>query len=422
MLILVTFLLGLLCFIARRITGTWLQPINIFCFVWMVSIVGSFAAEDLPWNMVGPLWLFGMLVCTLLGYLIGKQAFFKQGCCQNAAIGLGANKRLGLKIDEIMVLVSFISLGLAYFLIQASTYGISFSSFASVSSTLDMTSSISAERYLGTKSSGIASQILVCFVYAAAGIGGYLFNHTQKRSERALCLCTLIPITLLMLTTSGKAGFIGSAMLWICFYFARYFSIHKRLPEVTARRFILGAIVAIALLFLFYLTFLLRFGSFDSWAVQAALDKYSVYLFGEVWNFDYWASKYSVSNYEFGLNTFMAPFVQLGFVSRIGGVYTVLASGHGNVFSAFRGLILDYGFCGGLLFMLILGFVEGALCQLIYRGRETSPIVEVAYSAILYFYLYSFIISPWIYGTYIAAFLIIAVVCKFLARNQLQSF
>ncbi len=66
-----------------------------------------------------------------------------------------------------------------------------------------------------------------------------------------------------------------------------------------------------------------------------------------------------------------------------------------NVYTAFRGIIMDYGLFGSIIFMLFFGIFSGCSYN-VYRKNKTYGSLSILAMSYL-FILYSFIISPYIY-------------------------
>lgn len=406
--VVVLLMCSLLLFLSRRLVGSWTCPVVIFVGIWTLSIAGAFVCfPDARWSYLGVIWIMLCLLATLVGFLGGRGSAEKATCYRRCR-----EPYCGFSRRQVGVLCLSIAIGMSYVAVQLGSHGFSLGSLVNVDSLLEMNPEMAVARYSGSSAQSAIMQILACVMYASAALGGFFYVSANKEKEKLLCVATLLPISCLMVATNAKAGFIGSVFLWISGYLARYLALHKRLPIINRKKAVLVLGIALALSAVFFLTFLLRFGSFDGWAVSAAFDKYSVYAFGEVFNFDHWLAAFSHRELDAGMNTFMGIFTQLGFTEKAAGVYQTIVPGYGNVFSMFRGVIEDFGILGGLCFFALVGAVDGLLYRRLVQNSE-SNVAPIAYTGITFTYFYSFIISPWIYFTYFVTMLLFLVAAMF---------
>ncbi|HFR3367804.1 TPA: oligosaccharide repeat unit polymerase, partial [Streptococcus suis] len=136
--------------------------------------------------------------------------------------------------------------------------------------------------------------------------------------------------------------------------------------------------------------------------------KLGIYAFGHVQAFDIWLQTYLSSKPELGLgtNTFLAFSSILGLQDKKQGIYAFISGSSTNVFSQFRALISDFGIVFSLFIVLLLGLVLNILNDnLINSSGRVSVFQQVFYISILFYLLY-FIVSPWAYMTFVAAFII----------------
>ncbi|WP_019238769.1 MULTISPECIES: O-antigen polymerase [Enorma] len=393
----------LVCLLSFALTKGRLYPVNLFTVVFTASIIGALAVfEEEQWGFLGILWMIVALALVNVGFSAG---FGRRGEDIERGRGPSSGRRFNESLARLIVLLLIVS-GMLWLANQLRASGVSFSVFFSADSLMEVGPDIAAARYSGETNSSAFTQILTSLTYSAPLCGGYLYLIFSTRKDKALCIATMLPITLLMLLTNAKAGFIGSLILWLAGYLVAYIQLHcVGIPWKSKPVLISAGLVLFALLLMF-LTFLLRIGSFETWAVEAASKKFGIYAFGGIFNFDHWLSAQDVagSSFQFGTNTFMSLFSALGVIQKAQGVYEPLLVGYGNIFTSFRGLIQDFSWIGALIILFLVGFIEGRCVDNV--SKRGNGFAGVALAAITFFYMFSVFISPWVYTTYVVPFVV----------------
>ncbi len=392
------------CCLSIFMTRGRIYPVTVFTLLFGFLIAGAlFLFEDEQWGYFGILWLLAALFFVNLGSLVGR--------------GHG-NERKPAQLQNLdrirfrppvarVILVVLIVCGILWLGIELRSNQLTMSVFASPDSLLEVGTEIAERRYSGGSNGSTMVQLLASLTYSAALCGGSFYLMFDTRKDRMLCVGTMLPISLLMILTNAKAGFIASIMLWLIGYITGYIRKYGEGIRISDKRVLLFLCITVAVLVLLYITFLLRVGSLESWAFKAANEKFGIYAFAGIYNFDYWVSNYGLSllDAQFGINTFMSAFSLLGFVQRAQGVYQTMLVGYGNIFTSFRGLTQDFTCIGALLLLFLLGCLEGFFVKRV--RSNVSMVAQAGLAAIGFFYTYSLIISPWVYTTYVIPFVIL---------------
>lgn len=123
-------------------------------------------------------------------------------------------------------------------------------------------------------------------------------------------------------------------------------------------------------------------------------------------SFDIWLSDYFRSSIlSYGKLTYLGIADALGLAERIQGVYTSLNETSSNVYTAFRGVISDFGIFGGLIYTSLHGLFLGMAVNTIYNSA--LPRFSIFYSVqCIFFFAFGMFVSPWTYLSFIAAAII----------------
>jgi hypothetical protein len=110
---------------------------------------------------------------------------------------------------------------------------------------------------------------------------------------------------------------------------------------------------------------------------------------------------------DLGTNTFLVFPMILGIVKRVQGVYENIPNGYpSNIFTAFRGLISDYGMFLSVFLQLILSMVGNLIENQLLISRRPRILLQTVLAGCYFLILYGYIISPYIYFSYLAAFFV----------------
>lgn len=398
--ILIVILLIIIMF--QKLTiNNWIDPSTIMTVYWLFFFIGAFIVfyKDYDWKYWAELWLVMAILAFYCGHLLVLKLY------KQKKIGLSYRK-IYYKKESWYLIVAIILLGIVRTAIEMSVNGASLRNLTNLKSLIDINTSIAAIRYSGGIESTSIMQILSIFTYAAPLIGGYMIMDTTNIKERVICILTFMPILLSVLLTNGKAGFIASFFLFISGLLVRFTEKNKNVRKINKKRLGLFFLILIIVITILILAMMLRIGSLDIITLKIVLKKFLVYGFGHVQAFDNWFITIDVNNKIFGGYTFMAIFKNLGLLERAQGVYEPVKGVYSNVFTAYRGIIHDFGILGGIIFNLFSGMVSGYFYGNLKWGMKFKLLSRVIVAAVYFFIFYSFIISPWTYTSYILVFFI----------------
>ena len=389
-------------FFGKKLRREWSSPIYLSGIFWMLYTLASYVSmrNFYSFSMVGIAWIniafWIMLFVENLGDKGAKRIW--QGPCKEFV--LSNQSWLYLKVCCI--------LGLVAFLYQISLYGFHLSSFTSLDTLAKMNNTVAVARYSGNGVVNGLTQILLIFVYAAPACGGFAFVHAGRTSQKLWATAAMLPSILMVLFTNTKAVLIGAAIIWISTYLISYFLKYKHSPVIKLK--ILLLVLGIFALFFGFLFFsmTLRMGEISARTIGMAQRKLSIYAFGSVQSFDWWCANAYDTNYRFGTATYLGIANMLGLAQKTQGVYTSYMGTSSNVFTTFRGVIEDFGFVLGILYLSAKAMLCG-WCFSRIRCSEKIPLFSVAFlMAEMFFLIYGFIISTWTYMSYILAVIVFA--------------
>lgn len=378
---------------------------SFWCVFTIVSLIGTM--ELYRWDYYGVFWIYLALLFFSVCYVAGTHIHL-----------VVSHKHENISLDQIshfswLFLLTLIILGMLKWAFQVYTNGFSFSDFLSLDNLAEMNHEFAVNRYSGDGGEdgtiGAIIAVLNAMVYAAPLCGGFAHQYAATKGQKFIATLSLMPAFLVTMTNNTKAGMIGSLLLFFVSYTIGHFCRYKKWPQIR-----LKSIVFIILGFIFFLSIMLfsmmlRIGSIDLFTFAIVMQKIIVYAFGNVQSFDIWLSYYywEQSN-TFGVMTFLGIADALGLAQRVQGVYTALLGTSSNVYTAFRGIVTDFGIVGGIVFISMQGFFLRIAVNSIHSSY--NPFIAVPFAmSILFFFTFGMFVSPWTYLSFIMAFILLAI-------------
>lgn len=408
------FFLIILCFIVLFLVASfsrqdWSSPAylnlywNLFFIFFAVFVFGT----NIKWNFSGIWWILLSCFMFLIGQMIGNKI----------VINFSLRKAKGRKINgnPYFILIIIILLGFLNPLIYIESYGFSLHSIFDFKTLLHINTIIAQDRYSTQQIvvSGI-TVLLGALSYMGALSGGYMFVCSTLFKERFICICTLFPVIALALITNAKVGVIAIVFLWVIGLQIAYLDEHGKQMHITKILVIRLILIFIISIFLLDFIMMLRIGNVSTETQKIVNIKMQEYAFGQIESFAVWFKRFGDLTYDMGMNTFMFFANFLGLTVRKQGVYGLLDGLTSNIYTQNRGIITDFGIIGGLLYWFLLGVISGIVYRRV-KGRFSHCIAsKVILGAIYFSILYGFIISPWIYTSYVAAFIGFGIFLKYI--------
>ena len=381
-------------------TSSWFSVARIHTAIWTVIYWGyCICADGNELKGYGTLWLIVSCFCILIGEKLGERGNIRKDCGRDCSLSSPLTTSENRGQFWMVVIVCLTLLSIVGNILEVYAYGFSLADLTSFDRILKMSNEIATMRYNGFETSSVIT-LLQTQKYTACLVSGYFFLSCKKFSKRIICCLPFLSVILNVIIENTKAPVIASAILFCIGLIIGYVCINLRYPKLTAKRacrFVLAAVVLIALL---VFAMVIRLGEINSKTLGVVATKFVVYAFGNVQAFDLWLSNlYSYDGFGLGINTFMAPFNLLGIVTRRQGVYDFIDGAASNVFSGYRGVIEDFGLVGGLIFVMLIGYIGGRCI----KRMATSPAAimpKIGYSFTIFFIVFSLFVSPYVYTSF----------------------
>jgi oligosaccharide repeat unit polymerase len=408
-------------FAVRRVVGTWLFPACIFSLFWFGYTFLPLAV--LFYEPVSP-WAVGYIFCGMAAFSMGSLVYFRW----RPAFDLNRRKpevetyfntpfvRTVFYVASVFSLVLFV-LGM-----RIEGFSVSDMLFNSI----DTAAQYAGLRNAEALSNNLIGKLGMALAYLAATTGGLLFGSSTSRRQSLIVLVSAFAPAIAPLLFQSAKGllfqfiflFLGSILVTRLFQGRLYL-----LDAPGIRRGVLALAVVFPMTVLSFFSRGLRSVVDPTAQMQLLMSYFASYAFGHLYAFSDWFSfrvglpsliSYPIEPNGYGFYTFTPLFKLFGSTRTFPpGLYDdYFTSGdllRTNIFSMFRGLIIDFGMLGTILFMFLSGAaIHIAYYFLLVRPRPTVSVAIFIYS-VGYFYS-SALSSLFIYNVIPASIVVLSVV------------
>jgi len=392
--------------LVRRLLGTWFAPSAMFALFWFgftfVPLIALFTVAVNPWALA--------YICAgTLAFSASAFVFFDwdRAMARNAAKPPPETYFNTPFLRTVFAAAALISI--PCFFLNMAVQGFSVSDL--FSRMFETASTYALMRYTESLTPNIYSGIGIVMAYVAVMTGGLLFGSSRSRRQSILTLLgAFLPALAQLLFESAK----GLLFFFMVLFFAgvlvtRIFrgQFHL-LDRSTLRKSAIGVAVLAPLIIVSFLSRGL-YAVEDPELLRTSMTQYAVtYAFGHLYAFSDWFSfrmgltasqPYNADPTGYGFYTFMSLFhlagstrtVPLGIYEEI---YTYADLISTNIYTLYRGLIIDFGMAGGLVFSFASGLAMNLSYYVLLHARK--PVLSVVGFILTVGYCYmSFALSMW---------------------------
>lgn len=413
--------------ILRMHVGTWLFPACLYGVFWFLYTFIPLVA--LPAAKIESIAVFYILVSCLL--FSSSAVLFKWKKVFNKRINIKVKPQLDSKFMKIIFYL-FAIFAVTATIINWRIQGISYLDI--LFDPLYTSGQYLGKRYSGELIANIAAQLSIILTYPTAIFGGILYASREKNKNGLNYILVSFASSILMMVVEANKGalFLVMALFWAGILVNKINNGEFKVTSPGGSKTII--LYALPILAITIFSFLAR-GIETDGQLQQIIGKLYYYFVsyssGHLYAFSDWFSSltggdpvltYSSVKNSNGFYTFMAIFSFFGSSIEIPpGVYDeyfyiedLLQT---NIYTHYRGLILDFGMFGAL----VVVFFGGLLTHVVFYKQLITrwPSFSVAFFTHFIGYLYtSFIVSLLIWNSIYASFIIVSIVL--LINNLLQ--
>ena len=392
--------------ICRSITRSWLSPGAFFSICWaFFLIVPVIFASDYKINVLGP-WFISIFTMALVsGSLIAYRPFFE----------------IEKDIDHILIQEDYKILNYVFLFFSSTSFvGIillfQYASNIYISdyynaNWMTIPNFIAVDRYSNDLDYPYIIKYSLYFIYPANLLGGLLFGRSQLSNKlKFLFLIPLFEAVTLGIIEGARTSILLGLILFISAWLSTLVFQSPRKNNNKPYIKIVSMLIIILGSFTFIFVFIqwLRQGM-DTIVVDLLIDRIRAYFFGYLAAFSQWISSEKDLNVFSGLITFAGPFNLSGIMERPLGFYESVFIGNGvttNIFTAFRGLVIDFTIPGSFIIAFLIGFIS----QIFFQNKSKIKLLNTLPISMFYaFTLYSPLISIFHYNSILFSWIIVSI-------------
>jgi len=399
------FVLTFLIIFSRRTQKFWFSPGSFFPLIWLIYMAaGLVLAPDYNPMPMGAWILILFSSSVSFGSLLVSDGYVESG---NAL----KQKNIGKPNLRIIYIIGLILTGISCIGIAI----VIFSGFRrfqlnqNLFSLLALPNLYATDRYDKILFLPFYLKSIMFLTYPAALIGGFT-SVFYKSYKKYLCYLPVFITALYGAVFAVRAGILLSILLtfsgMLCAKIYTGSALNKWFKKVSFAGF-----VTILILFgLFLLIQWLRKGPAQDLIITDLILIAKAGILGSFSAFTQWLQfSYNIaSEYKFGINTFAGPMEVFGLSTRETGFFADFAQigpSQTNIYTAFRGLIEDFGIIGTVILCFCAGYISSLSFQAVLRGKIMWV---VPLSAFYTFALFSPLLSIFAFNSIALAFLIFA--------------
>lgn len=280
-------------------------------------------------------------------------------------------------------------------------------------------------RYADDLNRSAFSRVSTVLTYLGVMIGGLVFCSAGSVRKKSFTLfVSFLPSIIVMVIQGAK----GTLFLCAAFFYSTLlvYKLYVNKVRLTDKATNKNLILIILLLFpAIVSSFLSRglYGENMGYVVEKLVSYFSSYAFAHVYAFSDWFSFYigkphminyeTQEGYSYGFYTFMSIFKAFGSSVEVpmgtyGEYFNYQDFIKTNVYTLFRGAILDFGLIGTFLFMFLLGLVANISFYVLLCS--TRPYFSISFFSIMAGFYYTCFISVFIWNSIIVVFFLFAIV------------
>ena len=377
--LLFSLLIAVNAYCAKRIVGVWINPVSLFSLFWtLYTVLPLLVGWPLMINPFSVFYIYLVNLALLASLFLfdWKYALIANGC-KPFAIHVFAHR---------CWTITFFVLGIASPLMMLKGMGAQGFTLSTDMNILEFAGMYANARYKSELETNLFSQLGLLLAYPLTAIGGLMWAANKGKIRVIIIVGSFFPALISMLLQSSKGQLFLSAAIFFGgvlvtkLYDKKYNLFTTKAIYNSFRLFIILAPIVIAS----FLSRGLRHSTFED-ALPKLGGFIAGYSSGHLYAFSDWFSdryfNFATNSYyqeelTAGFFTFMSLFQIFGDDRYVPlGIYAEVFENEyikSNIYTMFRGLLVDFGLVGSLLFVLVAGAVVNFFFYRLLVDKQNS--------------------------------------------------
>ena len=381
--------------ISKKIHGSWFFPGAFFPLIWTLYMsISLISAPEFQPKILGTIIITLFAVVFSVGANIIPFQENEQALESNINISMTYYSGVFISMISALGIGMVVSMGFSWYQLEQSLFNI-----------YVMPNLFALERYNEVLAIPTRVKMVMFLTYPAALISGFVYPFLKgfkKVTSFLPIMITMIYGTLFAVRSGILLAIILTFAGMTCAKVYLRGNLQKWFHKVSAA----GAALGLLLFSTYILLQWLRGGPESIFIIDELIQGAKAGILGSFSAFTIWFSNYDfLQHYAFGVNTFAAPMEILGLTERASGFYTdfiPIGPSVTNIYSAFRGIITDFGIIGSFIFFIIMGLGSALAYKSSWNGNQFAVVPLSIFYA---FTLFSPLISIFTFNSIIIAFI-----------------
>jgi oligosaccharide repeat unit polymerase len=360
---------------------------------------------NLNWSFTGLFTLYLMVLSIQIGFLSN---IYESSSRLYFSFPRYTNFYIGLLLSLVFVLIVINQKG-------------NFSALLNFERVFEIANQNAVDRYSNNISQGFLNRISAILSFILAFLFGVILAAKNNFKTKLLFYIYVLILFFDSIINAARAGMLLQlAAVASSYLTASYISNKNDLFNIKFSKLI-KTIFFTFIVFAFFLIVQVFRGGNENFEVLIIASHVLTWFIGYIPAFDYWISQEYIFQHSYGTKTFAGIADLLNIEVRQGGVYNPVDIGQGrvsNVYTAFRGLIEDFSI---FLVPFLLLFTSLLITKLISLTLKRKCIYSFIFiNSIIYFFLWSFVINPFIYNSIVFAYVVYAILLILFVKLKKQ--
>lgn len=355
---------------------------------------------NLQWSYYGFVSLYLLSLSIQLGFILSSKKIEKK-----AILNITYNSNI-YYIVYLFMIVIFINLFLSHHNIWLI--------FKNLNNIFTIANENAVARYSGNLNVSFFYKLSTILSFTLSFVIGSLCAIKWNKNNKIILFLFLLLLLIDSVVMAARAGLLlQSAAILSSFIVFKYILNDIQFFKLSVKKILFLILFGLFVFGYFLIVQVFRGGN-ENFSILPIMSHVLTWFIGYIPGYDVWLLNYYNFDLTYGVRTFSGIADALNINQRVGGVYSMVYIGqyrYTNIFTAFRGIIEDFSLFGSYFIMFISAYILNISIRKALLDKKI--IYFVVSICIMYFYLWFFVINPFIYNTILVSVFIYFIMLRF---------